>query len=156
MNALNPKTDLLIKLASFISSQNPYATGTAGLKEWPDEPDQDIVEWLDRMAELKFITARPHHKRQEGYQVSAQHPTDGPIASYTEATHPANAMQVSFREFPEDEYTNHAVKNIESQEEIFLPSVKIEPSLSLAEHAEADYSDAVNLESVLSLEDDDE
>ena len=47
--ALNPKTSLLIKIARALASVPTPVRSTVTLI------DPEVAEWLDRMAELKFI-----------------------------------------------------------------------------------------------------
>lgn len=62
MNALNPPVSVLRKLALFLISHPPYSMGLAGLREWPETPDPEILEWLDRMAFLEYVPNRPPPK----------------------------------------------------------------------------------------------
>ena len=53
MNALNPKTSLLVKLAELVRLTLGHSLEVNALVE-----DLEVLEWYDRMAELEFVPAR--------------------------------------------------------------------------------------------------
>ena len=53
MNALNPKSSLLTKLAQIWRAAYDYGVEPLDLLA-----DPEVIEWYDRMAELEFVPAR--------------------------------------------------------------------------------------------------
>lgn len=164
-SAFNPKVSLLEKLAylaSFVNQTFDEMAGEIGAAAH----DPEVTAWLDRMAELEYITGIPPTAKAQGYQICATDKDGQPCASYCEQTTPGEALAICVRQFPvEQGYTGHSVRNIESKTMIdFKPGEVVRilipegstATLSLldVQEEQIECSVVITEPSALSLEDD--
>jgi hypothetical protein len=131
LNALNPKVDLLIKLAQMYRDVRTEIS----VGDLPDSligllSDRDLIDWYCRMAELKYVPEIELSRMEQelmkkiktgdgktrGYQIFAT-PREGEIgeASYVEAGSMEEAFRHCFIFFPQEHYHSQGIKDIQSQ-----------------------------------------
>lgn len=150
MSVLNPKVSLLQKLAQILALV-PGTENDAWIKLSSLMIDPEVVEWLARMTELKYVqkgfqdekrsvetpgfhsgdSHRPNNNvssnsMRVGYQLCATIHAEGKLsydedeATYAECESHQAALKRCYEEFkPEDGYSNHHVKVIDTGEIIY-------------------------------------